>query len=358
MKYAGIRVLTFLTLIVGGLAVWPGAKPDASDARPLGIYYIDVEGGAATLIVTPAGESILVDDGWPDRDARDAKRIVATAKKAGLNRIDYLWITHYHTDHFGGTKNLMELFPVGKVLDHGPVNYDTTKDDANYTQLYPAYLKSTEGKRQVLRPGEKIVLNRSNGSASISLTVLTSAGDAISKPGPKNPECRDAKLNDPDPTDNARSAGFLLTLGNFRFLDLGDLTWNVEQKLVCSSNAIGRVTLYQVTHHGANISGNPALLKSIRPQVAIMNNGARKAGDPETYARLRALPSLQVTYQLHRNLATTDADNAPPEFIANLGEEAGCPGNTITVSVASDGSRYTVTNGRTGQARTFTTPIN
>jgi hypothetical protein len=209
-----------------------------------------------------------------------------------------------------------------------------------------------------VHPGDKIALNRASGSAPISLTVLTSAGEVMSKPGPKNPECRDAKLREPDPTDNARSAGFLLTLGNFRFLDLGDLTWNVEQKLVCPSNVIGTVTLYQVTHHGANISGNTALLKSIRPQVAIMNNGPRKAGDPESYAGLRALPSLQAVYQLHRNLATTAADNAPPESIANLGEEEGCPGNMITVSVAPDGSRYTVTNGRTGQLRTYTAPIN
>jgi hypothetical protein len=358
MKYKMIGSLALLPLFLGFLLTRTGLVSYAADTRPLAIYFVDVEGGAATLIVTPAGESILVDDGWPDHDARDPKRIVAAAKKAGLSRIDYLWITHYHADHWGGTENLVKLFPVARFLDHGPVNFDVAGDDPAYPRLYATYVKAIEGKRQIIHPGEKLPLKRTPGSAPISLTVLSSAGEVVNKPGQNNPECRGAELQDPDPTENARSAGFLLTLGNFRFLDLGDLTWNVEHMLVCPSNTIGEVTLYQVTHHGAKISNNTALLKSIRPQVAILNNGPRKGGEPETSARLRVLPSLVATYQVHRNLDAPNADIAPSEMIANLGEEEGCPGNTISVSVVSDGSRYTVTNGRTGQSRSFVVPSN
>jgi competence protein ComEC len=174
--------------------------------------------------------------------------------------------------------------------------------------------------------------------------------------GLKNPSCGLATHAEPDLGDNARSAGFVMQFGDFRFLDLGDLTWNVEQKLVCPSNLIGRITLFQVTHHGMNISNPPALLQAIQPQVAIMNNGAHKAGYPEVVQRLRDVKSIEAIYQMHRNVTSPDAENAPPDFIANLGEEQGCAGNTITVEVAGDAKAYQVRNDRTGSARTYHVP--
>src|SRR5579864_3388938 len=90
-----------------------------ASARNLEIYWIDVEGGGATLIVTPQGQSLLVDTGNPAPDDRDAKRIAEAAKQAGLKKIDYLWITHFHGDHVGGVPALVQMLPVEHFLDHG-----------------------------------------------------------------------------------------------------------------------------------------------------------------------------------------------------------------------------------------------
>src|ERR1700690_2256270 len=98
-------------LLIGGMSL--GAQ-----ARNLDIYWVDVEGGGATLIVTPQGQSLLVDTGNPSPDDRDAKRIAEAAKKAGLTKLDYLLITHYHGDHVGGVPALVKLLPVDHFLDN------------------------------------------------------------------------------------------------------------------------------------------------------------------------------------------------------------------------------------------------
>src|SRR5207249_9947384 len=121
---------------------------------------------------------------------------------------------------------------------------------------------------------------------------------------------------------NARSLGFRLSFGGFRFLDLGDLTWNIEYKLVHPTDKIGPIDLYQVTHHGLEISNNPVLIKTVKPRVAVFNNGPRKGGHPQVTGILRRLPEAPTIYQLHRNVTATAAENTDPELIAN----AGAPG--------------------------------
>jgi len=328
----------------------------AQKARPLEIYFVDVEGGAATLIVTPAGESILVDTGWQRPDDRDARRIHAAAQQAGIKRIDHLLTTHFHRDHFGGVGALSKLIPIGKFYDHGRRD-ELSEDTQNFPKLNAAYLEAAKGQTQKLRPGEEIRLKQAPGASPLRLQVVSSDGEALQLKmrGPENPECKDAQLQKDDPTDNARSLGFLLRFGKFRFLDLGDLTWNIEHKLVCPTNFLGTVTLYQVTHHGQNNSSNPALLRSVRPQVAVMNNGPRKAGHPDVVKWLRAVPGIEGIWQGHKNLASKDEENVAPEFIANLGPEQECAGHLIKVAVASNGGSYTVTNARNGHSRKYTT---
>jgi competence protein ComEC len=322
-------------------------------AEPLRIYYIDTEGGAATLVVTPAGESILADAGNPG--GRDAKRIYQTAQKAGVKRINLMWVTHFHSDHWGGVAELKQLMPIDKFYDHGPARVDIMKEDPNYDRIKVVYEKATVGKRHTIVPGEPVPLKQGPGP-KLTMTALAVNGEVPEGSGRENPHCVLATPGQPDPGDNARSAGFVLQFGDFRFLDLGDLTWNVEQKLVCPKNLIGKITLFQVTHHGMNISNAPALLQAIQPQVAIMNNGARKAGYPEVVQRLRDVKSVEAIYQMHRNVTSQDSENAPPDFIANLGEDEGCAGNTITVEVSGDAKSYKVRNDRTGTARTYKVP--
>ncbi|HEX4946461.1 MAG TPA: MBL fold metallo-hydrolase [Blastocatellia bacterium] len=317
--------------------------------KTLEIYYVDVEGGAATLIVTPAGESILVDAGWPGFEGRDAKRIQAALQQAGITQIDHLIVTHYHVDHFGGVPQLAKLVPIKNHYNHGEL--PNPPENASQTKQYADYIAAANSKTVTVKPGDEIKLRTAKGTPPVTLRFLAARGETISgKTKEANPVCADAKPMPEDKSDNARSIVFKLSYGTFDFFDAGDLTWNIEHKLVCPSNVIGKIDLYQVTHHGMDISNNPVLLKSISPTVAIMNNGPKKGGSANTVKWLRELPSLQALYQVHRNVATSDADNTTPEFIANLDADGS---DMIWVSVDATRKMFTVTNGRTKASKSF-----
>ncbi len=324
----------------------------AEGPRGLDIAFIDVEGGAATLIVTPAGESVLIDCGWAGD--RDAGRIAKAADALGVQAIDHLIITHWHVDHYGGVEKLSKLLPIRNYYDHGvPDKLD--EDPANFPVLIAAYKKASGGKSKTLKAGDEIPLKQAEGAPPVRLFCLCGGGEVISdKPGaPENPIAAEHKPKEEDKTDNARSLGFLLSYGGFRFLDLGDLTWNLEYKLIAPSDKIGLVDVYQVTHHGADLSNNPVLLKTVKPHVAVMNNGPKKGGSTSVVADLRRLPDLQAFYQLHRNAATAPLENADADCIANPDEK--CEGEPIRLSVAADGKSYTTTVGWKGKTRRFDT---
>lgn len=323
------------------------AKPPAG--KTLEIYYVDVEGGAATLIVTPAGESILVDAGWPGFDGRDAKRIQAAMKQAGITQIDHLIVTHYHTDHFGGVPELAKLVTIKNHYNHGEL--PQPPENATQPKQYADYQAAANNKTTTVKPGDTIKLRPAKGTPPLTLRFLAARGETL--PGrtrEANPECANAKPMPEDKSDNARSVVFKLSYGAFDFLDTGDLTWNIENKLVCPSNVVGKIDLYQVGHHGTNTSNNPVMLKSISPTVAIMNNGAKKGGHPDSVKALREVPSLQALYQVHRNIATSDEQNAAPEYIANADENGN---EMIWVSVNAAKKTFTVTNGRTKASKSF-----
>lgn len=321
--------------------------------RALEIYYIDVEGGAATLIVTPAKESILVDTGWPGFDGRDAKRIQKAMKAAGIDKIDHLVTTHYHVDHYGGLPELAKVVKIGKFYDHGPMS--SLEDDKDFATRYAAYQSVTGGKSITLNPGDSIELKKASGAPPLSLQCLAARTETVvaKKSGKPNPACTGAALMPEDTSDNARSIVLLLHYGAFDFLDSGDLTWNIEQRLVCPENLIGDVDLYQVAHHGMNISNNPVLLQSIKPEAAVMNNGPRKGGHPDTVKRLKEVPTIKDIWQLHRNVSSTAEQNAPADFIANL-EEQNDEAHMIRVSVDAANRTFTVTNDRNGKRKTYT----
>jgi len=332
---------------------WGPAVHQASTAasdKTLDIYFIDVEGGAATLIVTPQKESLLMDCGWKRDDRRDASRINHVARDlAGLSQIDYFVVSHFHTDHFGSITQLSQMIPIKRFYDHAVM-----KESQDYDkELYLGYQKASAGKRRTLRPGDVIPLRR--GNIPLKLTCVVADGKVTSKAvaaGAKlNPLCKEGKLQEDDPSDNAKSIGLLLSFGKFEFLDCGDLTWNIEHKLVCPKNRIGRVDLYMVTHHGMNISNNPALVRAIQPIVTVMCNGPRKGGHPDTVALLKSIPSIQANYQLHRNVETSEAENTDRAHIANWDEN--CQGEFIKASVAPDGESYTVTIGASGTPQKF-----
>ncbi len=348
-----ILLLLCLSVVLIGVASLSFAKQSRSERRTLDIYYVDVEGGAATLIVTPAGESILVDAGWPGFDGRDAKRIAKAMKVAGIDAIDHMIVTHYHTDHYGGVPELAKLVKVNRFYDHGPMS--ALDEDKDFATKYAAYQAATRGKSITLKPGSTIKLKRASGTPPVELQCLAARADIIfgkHENVASNTECLEATLKPDDKSDNARSVVLLLRYGGFDFLDTGDLTWNIEHRLVCPENLIGEIDLYQVAHHGMNISNNQAFLRSVKPAVAIMNNGARKGGHPDAVKWLRELPSLKDLWQVHRNIATTREQNAPEEFIANLDQEND-EAHLIRVSVEAVKRTFTVVNDRNGKSNTY-----
>jgi len=350
-----------LIIVVLGLGNMAGAAQPAA-GRALEIDFIDVQGGAATLVVTPLGESVLIDSGWPGFEDRDPKRIVHVLKDlAGCEQLDHLVTTHWHADHYGGVAGLAKMIRIGQFWDRGLPEDPGARPDfpdgpRPNDSLGTAYRAASAGKRKSLKAGDSLPLK------GAKVLVLASGGEVIDRTSARlshkdssvnstNPLCAQAPPDKPvDRSDNARSLALLFSLGKFQFFDGGDLTWNVEKKLVCPLDLIGPVDLYQVTHHGMDISNHPTLVKTIAPVVAIMNNGPRKGGSPATVKLLRSIPSIQAAYQLHKNAATGDDDNTDPSLIANK-DAAG--GEFIRVRVLPDGSKFTVQIGEHGPERTF-----
>jgi beta-lactamase superfamily II metal-dependent hydrolase len=333
MRKAITTVLVFLCCVA------------ACAARTLDVYFIDVEGGQATLFVSPSGESMLVDTGWPDADGRDADRIVSAAKLAGVKQIDYLVITHYHMDHVGGVPQLVARIPVRTFIDHGT----SVESGPQADQLVSAYRSaSQQGKHLLAKPGGVIPIR------GIKVQVLSAAGERISKPlpgaGASNPLCAGGRRKNNDPSENAQSIGMLITYGKFRMIDLGDLTWNKELGLACPNNLIGTVDVYLSSHHGLDESGSPQLVQALHPLVAIMDNGARKGGAPEAWQTMHTSPGLEDIWQLHTALEAGNDNNAPETFIANLEEH--CQGNWIKLAAEPSGN-FTVTNSRNGKTKDY-----
>ncbi len=314
----------------------------AQAAKTLDFYFIDVEGGQATLIVTPSKQAMLVDAGWPGFNGRDALRIAAAAKAAGVKQLDYLVTTHYHTDHSGGVPQLVEKLPVKTFLDHG-VTVETTK---GAKELYEAYEKATTGKRKTVKAGDNIAMK------GLDITVLTANGEhiavAMKGAGGANPLC--GKTFPEDPTENARSVGFVMQFGKFRFTDLGDLTSQKEVDLVCPENRVGTVDVYLTNHHGLATSNAQAMVHALRPRVTVMNNGAKKGGSPEAWQTVHTSPGLEDIWQVHFSIAGGKENNAGEPMIANLVEN--CEGQFLKLSANTDGS-FTLYNSRNKYTKTY-----
>lgn len=340
---SGRGILAALVLAV--LTALPAATL-AQEPASLDIYWIDVEGGAATLVVTPARESVLMDTGWPRADARDALRIQAAMDDAGIDRIDYLLFSHFHGDHVGGLPALAERVPIGAIVDHGDsVELGSPRGLA----LWDEYIGLAADRRRSVVPGDKLPLER------LEFTFVASHRELVDAPEPRmpNPLCDGIAPPDPDMGENGHSLGYLLSLGAFQFLNLGDLTPDREHALACPENRLGLVDLWQVPHHGGYGAIRPELAGALRPTVAVVNNGPRKGGTPDSLAVIQGTAEVGDVWQSHRTLTDDAAHNTDEALIANLTEEDDCRGHWIKATVAPDGRSWSMTNGRTGYSRTY-----
>jgi len=316
--------------------------------KPLEIYFVDVEGGQATLFVTPDRQSLLIDTGWPDFDGRDADRIVAAAKKAGLSKIDFVLITHYHADHVGGVPQLAAKIPIGAFIDHGPNREPDDKNTEDGWRAYQKLLADKQIKRIIAKAGDVLPI------PGIHAEIVSADGALIAKPlsgaGAQNPICSTAEKKPADETENARSLGTVISFGKTRILDLGDLTWDKEMDLVCPVNKLGHMDIFIVSHHGLFQSNSPALIAAISPQIAIMDNGAAKGGSTATLDIIKNSPNLQDLWQLHFSNEGGAAHNTAETLIANVdGPDAG---NYLKLTISVDGN-FEMFNSRTQTAKHY-----
>jgi len=333
----------------------------AATDRPLEIHWIDSEGGGSTLVITPEGESVLIDAGNPE--GRDAGRIHKVAVAAGLKKIDHLVVTHFHIDHFGGVADLAELIPVECLYDKGLP--DAPPDQGGNPKLWAVtsapYREAKVGRRVQLAAGDLVPLRQSErpGAPRLSLRCLGANQKFVSQerpPLPENLACGSVAPKPIDLSDNANSVVLLLQMGGFRFFDAGDLTWNAEERLVCPKNVVGTVDVYQVNHHGLEVSNNPILVKSLAPTVSVMNNGPRKGTSRSAMEALKEVKGLRAMYQVHENLTGEFPLNSPKEHIANHGDPGkDCAAEGIKCVVSPDAATYTIEVPSRGHSQTFET---
>jgi competence protein ComEC len=279
-------------------------------------------------------------------------------QRAGLKKIDYLVISHFHADHAGGLAALSKMIPIGRFFDRGDVVEIENK------RWLDAYHVASAGKRTIVKPGDTIPIK------GLRVVVVSSNQEVIAEPvngAAPNPLCGVPNRSS-QPTLKTPAASV------FKYLNLIDLDWRKGMELACPLNKLGKVTLYTTGRHGSfDGAGAPAFLGAIQPQVVVVNNGPRKgmgqidetaqSDSPPgktvaTYERnaclpLAKLPGIEGIWQEHLSLLDPDPKhNTSPDMIANLEETAQCKGNWIRASVDPEG-KFTVTNSRNGFKKSY-----
>ena len=317
--------MKFLFALLSTLVLYLGVRGPlraAPTAQDLQVYFIDVEGGQATLFVTPLHESLLIDTGWAGHHGRDAARIARAARLAGITKLDYVLITHYHDDHVGGVSQLIARMRVGTFIDHGENRETTDAATEHNWEQYKKLATAGQARRLTVKPGDRLPLK------GMDVTVVSADGllihGTLGSAPLVNDQCTGVAPYPADRTENARSLGVLIGFGALRLLDLGDLTADKEQELMCPDNKLGKIDVYIVSHHGWDQSSSQVLVHAIAPRLAVMDNGEKKGGSPSVVDTILNSPGLEALWQLHYSVEGNRVHNTDDAHIANLpGPDAG-----------------------------------
>jgi len=343
-----IRIAVIVLLMVSAL----------SAAKTLDMYMIDVEGSKAFLLVSPSGQSMLIDAGIPgsEQNGRDTDRIMEACKAAGVKQIDYMVVTHYDGDHVGGVPALAARMPIVTFVDHGEnvqINDFTVKVVKDYMAVV------AKGKHMVVKAGDRIPIK------GFDALVVMAAGKAITQPlkgaGQPNPACDTTPrkvwgpnargiVDNQDTNENSHAIVLLVTYGKFRMLDPADLTWNMDRELMCPVNRVGTVDLYMTANHGMDVANSPVMVHALQPRVVIADNGPRKGASADVFQTVESSPGLEDYWQEHYLIAGGEKNNVKPDYIANI--EGSPDGKVIKVSVEQNGT-FTVTNTRNNFSKTY-----
>ncbi|MGA2724997.1 MAG: MBL fold metallo-hydrolase [Bryobacteraceae bacterium] len=338
-----IRIAAVVLLMVSAL----------SAAKTLDMYVIDVEGGKSLLLISPSGQTMLIDTGG----GREANRIVEDFKALGVKKLDYLVVSHYDGDHVGGVPTVAAGVPVETFVDHGA---NVQLDNPGYLKNVDAYLAlAAKAKRLSVKAGDRIPIK------GFDALVVMAAGKAITEPlkgaGQPNPECDTTPrkvwgldergiLDNHDTNENSQAITLLVTYGKFRMLDPADLTWNKDRELFCPVNRVGTVDLFMTANHGMDNANSPIMVHALRPRVVIADNGSRKGATAATFQTVESSPGLEDYWQAHYVIAGGEKANVKPDYIANI--EGSPDGKWIKVSAQADGT-FTVTNSRNNFSKTY-----
>ena len=346
MKRIWPRGALWLGVAVVVAVALTGVFTSVQSADTLDIYWIDVEGGASTLIVTPGGQSVLMDAGFDGFNDRDASRIARVVREeAGLKRLDHVLTSHFHPDHVGGLAALSRRVEIGSFIDHGENVEKSPEGRAGWDR----YVTLAGNRRRTVKPGEHLSFD------GAELIIVAAHSQFIAKPlsdAAANPLCDSFTRQPEDTGENGKSLGYLLRAGRFEFVNLGDLSWNFQHQLACPVNLLGKVDVFQVTHHGVRDDVLPQQMWAMAPTVAVMNNGPTKGAGAVAVETVLRSPGLEDLWSLHRALGNDAAHNAQEPLTANLGETARCEGAWIRARV-TDGGSYVVTNNRNGRSKTY-----
>ena len=348
--------------IIAGAVCLANPAAQTRTSKTLDIYIVDVEGGNATLFVTPEGESVLIDTGNGGPAAvRDADRIMAAVKEAGITQIDALITSHWHGDHMGAMAELAGRIPIRHYLDHGPNVQPAAAVDEFLQKTYPGLV--AKAKHTVVKAGDTVPLK------GVEWRIVTSGRQIITKPlpgaGQSNPYCAGFKPHTVNPvsgqpignTEDEHSVGSHLSVRRLSGVVPGRLP--VEQRIridVSSQQARHTRVFARLPSWPAQLELRSAGPCTAAPCGRRSTTVFEKEGSRRRCACCIRVPGLENLWQLHVAQLSGPEYDIPGMFVANIVEDIQhSPAHWIKVSAQSNGT-FTVTNNRNGFTKTYVTP--